>query len=112
MIFGDLDLAFQMNSIGAWGRQKVNTTMRIIKLNKNKCREKLRVDIKVDNNGMYEEFTSCYHLHTCKYRQLYRLLDSANLFTLSAVYNYGYQPDSSVRLTSHSKDEVLLLKRK
>jgi hypothetical protein len=103
------------NSVARWvskrGRLTVNTTMTMLKLDKNKRTEKLKVVLTPKSKLKQESYTSVYPLRTYSLKQLNKMLDEVGVFNVAAVYNHEYDINNPVKLNSRSDYAVLVLQK-
>ena len=86
--------------------------MSMIKLDKNKRRETLEVELKIKTNGRNDSYTSIYQLRTYTLFQLMKILKSFPELEIISVYDEYYNLSNPITLNSCSDYAVLLLRKK
>ena len=94
------------------GRLTIKTIMSMIKLDKNKRRETLEVELKIKTNGRNDSYTSIYQLRTYTLFQLIKILKSFPELEIISVYDEYYDLSNPITLNSGSDYVVLLLRKK
>ena len=94
------------------GRLTIKTIMSMIKLDKNKRRETLEVELKIKTNGRNDSYTSIYQLRTYTLFQLMKILKSFPELEIISVYDEYYNLSNPITLNSCSDYAVLLLRKK
>ena len=84
----------------------------MIKLDKNKRRETLEVELKIKTNGRNDSYTSIYQLRTYTLFQLMKILKSFPELEIISVYDEYYDLSNPITLNSGSDYAVLLLRKK
>ena len=94
------------------GRLTIKTIMSMIKLDKNKRRETLEVELKIKTKGCNNSYTSIYQLRTYTLFQLMKILKSFPELEIINVYNEYYDLSNPITLNSGSDYAVILLRKK
>lgn len=93
------------------GRLTVKTTMSLVKLDRNKRRETLKVVIQPVTNVKKEKHVSVYDLRTYKLKQFQSLLAKSGKFRIIAAYDEYYDLDNPIQLSDRSEYAVFILQR-
>ncbi|MDP7196302.1 MAG: class I SAM-dependent methyltransferase [SAR202 cluster bacterium] len=94
------------------GRLTIKTIMSMIKLDKNKRRETLEVELKIKAKERNNSYTSVYQLRTYTLFQLMKILKSLPELEIISVYDEYYDLSNPIMLDSGSDYAVLLLRKK
>ena len=86
--------------------------MSMIKLDKKKRRETLKVELKIKTKGRNVLYTSIYHLRTYTLFQLMKILKSFPELEIISAYDEYYDLSNPITLNSGSDYAVLLLRKK
>ena len=93
------------------GRLTVKTIMSMVKLDKDKRRETLRVELKIKTNNQNNTFTSIYQLRTYTLFQLKKILRNVPELEIINVYNEYYDLSNPITLNSGVDYAVILLRK-
>lgn len=103
------------NKVSRWtnrrGHLTVKTSMTMLKLDRKKRRETLKVTLTPETSVQKESHTSVYSLRTYTLKQLKTLLKRTGVFKIVDAYDEYYDTANPVMLNSKSDYAVLLLKR-
>ncbi|MBL1141023.1 MAG: class I SAM-dependent methyltransferase [Proteobacteria bacterium] len=104
------------NKVTCWtakrGRLTVKSTMTMIKMDKKKRMETLKVVLKPQVINKKQSYTSVYQLRTYTLKQLMKLLDKISIFEIVNAYDEFYDISRPATINSKSEYVVLLLRKK
>ena len=93
------------------GALTIRTIMSMVKLDKIKRRETLRVELKIKTNKIQDSVISIYQLRTYTLLQLRKILKNVPELEIINVYDEYYDLSNPISLNSGSDYAVLLLRK-
>jgi SAM-dependent methyltransferase len=94
------------------GRLTVKTTMKMLKLDKDKRTETLQVILNPKTKKKNEKYESIYKLRTYTLKQFHKLLSNTDVFDVVSSYDHFYDLSKPITLNARSDYGVFVLQRK